>query len=246
MDKFDSTPEAAQRLLDELHAACISAAFVDELPRTGRKAAIKVLRQKLRHIKGQIKLEKDAIKAQWDARKKDEALAETLYLLPYLALEKLISKIEVSLSELEAAMTTGAPIPDPPQFGSILYGQSTNDGAKINVQWEIISEETFAQRQADLASQIQGSLVQARALIQQKQYAAARVLLKQTDHPKAREWLAKLDEVDHPSRTGAVILEALSKSPNRSQQNDTAKSIAILFWILVALAAIIATALGTK
>ncbi|MBK8035344.1 MAG: hypothetical protein IPK17_38730 [Chloroflexi bacterium] len=85
-NRFTTTPEAAQKLLDELHAAHIPALFVEELPAKGRQAAIKVARQKLRHIKRQIKFEKDAIKARWDARKKDEALNETLYLLPYLTL----------------------------------------------------------------------------------------------------------------------------------------------------------------
>jgi hypothetical protein len=39
-------------------------------------------------------------------------------------------------------------------------------------------------------------LIQARELIQQKRYSEARAILQSLDHPKAREWLAKLDQMD--------------------------------------------------
>ncbi len=39
-------------------------------------------------------------------------------------------------------------------------------------------------------------MFQARNFIKNKQYAEARPLLEQVDHPKAREWLAKIDEIE--------------------------------------------------
>ncbi|MFZ0547763.1 MAG: pre-peptidase C-terminal domain-containing protein [Candidatus Promineifilaceae bacterium] len=41
-------------------------------------------------------------------------------------------------------------------------------------------------------------MIQARELIKQKRYEEARVILRKTSHPKAAEWLAKLDEIDPP------------------------------------------------
>lgn len=240
VDNFTSTPEPAQKLLDELHQVNIPALFVEELPSKGRKAAVKVARQKLRHIKGQIRFEKEAIKTQWDSRKKNEALAENLYLLPYLTLEKLVSQLEIDIAELEAASETGAPIPEVPSFGSILYGQQVDDGARVEFQWEVITSETLAQRQEVLAAQTRGNMIQARALIQQKQYAQARALLRRTDHPKAREWLVKLDEVDPPYSAGAAMLNLLSQDTRRRSRRDSAmKSVAFLIWFLVLIAVII-------
>ena len=40
----------------------------------------------------------------------------------------------------------------------------------------------------------------ARELIQEKQYAKARAVLKEIDHPTAYKWLSKLDELDPPTR----------------------------------------------
>lgn len=40
----------------------------------------------------------------------------------------------------------------------------------------------------------------ARALIQSKRYAEARGILTKTDHPKAREWIAKIDALQPPRR----------------------------------------------
>ena len=42
----------------------------------------------------------------------------------------------------------------------------------------------------------QDKMLQARDLIKQKRYAEARAILKTVNHPKAQEWLAKLDEID--------------------------------------------------
>lgn len=44
----------------------------------------------------------------------------------------------------------------------------------------------------------QDRLIQARDLIKDKRYAEARQLLKSINHPKAKEWLAKLDTIDPP------------------------------------------------
>lgn len=38
----------------------------------------------------------------------------------------------------------------------------------------------------------------ARALIKAKQYNEARAILNKTDHPKAREWVAKIDALQPP------------------------------------------------
>lgn len=209
---FTHVPTEAQRLLDELHSANIQSLFVEGLPATDRKAIIKVFKQKLRHIKGQIKFEKEAIKARWDSRKKDEALAENLYLLPYLTLEKLISQLEIELATLEAAMTTGAPIPEAPKFGEILYSQSTDEGSKTSFQWEVITKEVLALRHEERDARIRRDFAQARELIRQKNYSKARTLLERIDHPKAHEWIVKLNEIEPPSSVGAVLLGLLGQN----------------------------------
>jgi len=43
---------------------------------------------------------------------------------------------------------------------------------------------------------IKQQMQNARALIKQKRYAEARSILRRVDHPKAREWLVKLDQID--------------------------------------------------
>jgi hypothetical protein len=66
---------------------------------------------------------------------------------------------------------------------------------------------------------MQQQLAEARDLIKQKRYREARALLKTIDHPKAREWLARLDV-------------AAPKKPNRTPL------IAVLVILLTAIGAV--------
>lgn len=49
----------------------------------------------------------------------------------------------------------------------------------------------------------------AKELIQEKQYAKARAVLKEVDHPTARQWLIRLDELDPPRNQGFQPLYVL-------------------------------------
>src|SRR5258708_1944031 len=45
-------------------------------------------------------------------------------------------------------------------------------------------------------SDAQQKMIEARDLIKNKRYAEARKILETVDHPKAKEWLTKLDEIE--------------------------------------------------
>jgi hypothetical protein len=56
----------------------------------------------------------------------------------------------------------------------------------------------------------------ARDLIQQRRYAEARALLQTINHPTATQWLAKLDQIDPPTRA-SVIAPLPARERNRSR-----------------------------
>ncbi len=64
---------------------------------------------------------------------------------------------------------------------------------------------------------IRDEMVKARALIQQKRFDEARAILEQIDHPKAREWLAKINKVS-PATTST------QKPPTHSAKSTATSS----------------------
>lgn len=63
---------------------------------------------------------------------------------------------------------------------------------------------------------------QARDLIQKERYADARQLLNNIDHPKAREWMQRIDELDPPAQPAAPV-----KQPQFSAAQLDSNTIAI-------------------
>lgn len=68
----------------------------------------------------------------------------------------------------------------------------------------------------------------AKSLIQQKRYAEARALLKTIDHPTAAKWLARLDEIDPPEPTPAVVKPSVKQRP-RSDALSVVITLALIF-----------------
>lgn len=77
-------------------------------------------------------------------------------------------------------------------------------------------------------------LQRAKTLIQEKKYDEARRLLTGMDHPTARKWLAKLDEMDDdPFDVSPVKSEAISSKAKRRMRGF--KTRQRVFWVLAAL-----------
>jgi hypothetical protein len=56
--------------------------------------------------------------------------------------------------------------------------------------------QVVVQSSAPSSSPLQSKLQMAKELIQDKDYSAARSILRKIDHPTARDWLVKLDKID--------------------------------------------------
>ncbi len=63
---------------------------------------------------------------------------------------------------------------------------------------------------------MENQLARAKVLIQSKQYDQARTILANLDHPTARKWLAKIDEMDDPFVRSSQSSNKLPSSSNIS------------------------------
>ncbi len=59
---------------------------------------------------------------------------------------------------------------------------------------------------------VRDDMQRAQDLIREKRYAEARMLLQTIDHPKAREWLARLDEIDPPGQAARPAARAADRT----------------------------------
>lgn len=71
---------------------------------------------------------------------------------------------------------------------------------------------------------VKEQMLKARSLIQQKRYDEARGILRQVNHPKAKEWLQKLDKIAPPGKAAKPRNKASSTpAPSRAQPAANAK-----------------------
>jgi hypothetical protein len=71
----------------------------------------------------------------------------------------------------------------------------------------------------------QALFIQARELIRDERYDEARVILRGIDHPKAKEWLAKLDEIAPPAAPSPRDQLAAARDLIRAGRYDEARVI---------------------
>lgn len=95
---------------------------------------------------------------------------------------------------------------------------------------------------------IKEQVLRARELIQEQRYAEARAILVNVDHPKAREWIAKIDEVAPEIAESAAVQRGATRprpaSHQQPLQSDTlARASVGRLWLLVAGIGIIALVL---
>lgn len=84
---------------------------------------------------------------------------------------------------------------------------------------------------------MEDQLARAKVLIQAKQYDQARIILANLDHPTARKWLAKIDEMDDPFGRSSQSSTKLPSSSNISGRMRGFKTRQRIFWVLALLAA---------
>src|SRR6185295_15593252 len=65
-------------------------------------------------------------------------------------------------------------------------------------------------------------MLAAKELIDEKRYDEARVILRSVDHPKAVEWLAKLDKIDPPNAFQKILRAVIPKAPVAAKPNANA------------------------
>jgi hypothetical protein len=74
----------------------------------------------------------------------------------------------------------------------------------------------------------QAQFIQARELIKEKRYDEARAILRGIDHPRAREWLAKLDQLTPPPRSELFSIQeqmAVARDLIREERYDEARGL---------------------
>lgn len=79
-------------------------------------------------------------------------------------------------------------------------------------------------------------LSRAKALIQAKQYDQARAILAGMDHPTARKWLAKIDEMDNPFDVTPSSVKSSGTIATKARRRMRGfKTRQRVFWVLAAL-----------
>lgn len=186
---------SAQQLLDQLHEINLPELFTTPLSDKDRIAKLKLAKQQLKRIKQLLRQEQKSIKSKW-GRKAYELEQKKIELVSYELVEMTIADIEVSLVELDTAIQTKQPLPQPPDFGTIITeGMVEGNIYQARLTTNATLEKERIEREQQQRAEIHQKLEQARSLIASHHYDAARSILTSVDHSKAREWLAKIDEI---------------------------------------------------
>ncbi len=236
-----------QEILDELNQMDWGSLYQESISTKERVAYIKVGKQRIRHVKTLLKQEKDFIKARYDNRNKAEAQKEQIALLPYLALDSLISKLELSLAELVSALDTHTALPDPYVPGEMLVEESSTTEIRYlmmsHAQFEGYQRQKEEERQAEIKEQmdevrdqlvarnlretqrvtlIQSQMDEARRLITAKEFEQARAVLQTVNDPQAQAWLVKVDAliVSQKRETGKALRANLKRDPYRETSSN--------------------------
>lgn len=188
-----------QALLDELNQLDWSSLFQDSILEKERRAYIRLGKQRIRHVKGLIRQEKGLIKARYDNRVKGETQKEQIALLPYLAVDTLISKLELSIAELESAIDTNMSLPTPYLPGDYLVEERTAD----SISWRITTKAQWLReielQEKERKEAIERHKQEVRQLITAKRYIEAKALLEEMLEDgvdtEATAWLERLNQI---------------------------------------------------
>jgi hypothetical protein len=197
----------AQELLDQVHSLHLDRLWDVALLAKERGSLIKLTKQHLKLTLKEIKHEQREINRRWDSRKKSEAEREKSELLPYNVLFIFVEKLFETIAELEYAVEFDHPIPAAPVYGTRLIQHT--EGARHSIQIGTEQEEADLKR-----ARIKDLLNRAAEFIKAKNYAAARPLLADIDHPRAREWLEKIDsQIAKEEAAKPIVVNTPKTSP---------------------------------
>jgi hypothetical protein len=256
-----------QDLLDLLNALDLEALFAPSLDVKERNAYIKARKARLAHIKQLLKTEMDLIKSRY-GRARNEQVAKNIELLPYLGIENILSNINAAITELQAAIVAGGPLPAPPLLGDVIHVKQDNDGYSVLIldresACKMVEEERLAK-----IEKVRQALLKARQQIEAKNYAAAQDTLTGVDHPKAYEWLEKVNDLlvqqslEHIQRRNAYMNKPLvpssmvppppipppapykPRAPQATTEDDNIKVIAFIIWLVFLVIGAISWLLG--
>lgn len=206
-----------QQLLEQINEAYFEEVFKSELPQKERTAKMKLAQQKLRVAKRNLKAEQTLIKQRWDNRNKGEAAKEQLELAPYLLIESYLGKVEISYSELEAAIAGGSNYPEAITLGEVIIGDEWVGDYVIGGR--IAAEEWYQGKVQELKDKLRQAqkeaFADAKKYIEMKRYDLARSLLESMPSvPLAQEWLQKLQKLEDKEgqikKRNTIIIEAIS------------------------------------
>jgi hypothetical protein len=224
-----------QDLLDHLNALSLAELFDPDLDPKTRTAYLKARKARLAHIKQLLKTDISLVKSAYGRSQADKRL-ETIELLPYLALEGVISNIQVTLSELQAAMVAGRPFPEMPMVGEAIRVKHDDDGYSVLIMDNASAREMDEEEARVNAERLRQKMVLARQQIESKHWLAAQTTLKGIDNPVAKKWLGKVESIiarEYLEQLSKPKAQLLRGTPN--SKSDNASGIAFFFWFVMLL-----------